>query len=371
MLKKLIAFVAVFLLLALAAADRQRPSKKTMKKLCEMEEFQQAMASDAELEPAAVVYEVMSGRLGKLETHIQQLEKKLEEAPTQADIEAVASALREELMEHIEDRLSVITAEIEQNVQKILDELIANLANLGYEQGFELAPSAPPTTTTEPPLIDCDYLADRKYESGVYSLRINDETMSGYCEIRDGQGWLVIQRRTDDLDFWKGWDDYKKGFGDLMESFYFGNDKIHNVTNSKEHVLRIEMSDYSGDTGYAEYSDFSLAGEDDGYRLDYGSYIGGPAGNSLSKSKGMQFSTNDNDRDGSQLYSCSRLHRGAFWYDRCGSANLNGVYLGDRPVATAFNWQNIFWYTWKRDLRALRSVQMMIRPSIVKAVILS
>ena len=56
------------------------------------------------------------------------------------------------------------------------------------------------------------------------------------------------------------------------------------------------------------------------------------------------------------------FNQGGFWYDRCGSANLNGVYSSYEGPAT-FNWQNVFWYTWKRDLRSLKSVQMMLRPA--------
>ena len=32
----------------------------------------------------------------------------------------------------------------------------------------------------------------------------------------DGGGWLVVQRRASkDVDFYRGWNDYKYGFGDL------------------------------------------------------------------------------------------------------------------------------------------------------------
>lgn len=46
------------------------------------------------------------------------------------------------------------------------------------------------------------------------------------------------------------------GFGDLMGNFYLGNEKIHEITNTRPHILRVEMTDKWGDIGYAEYSNF-------------------------------------------------------------------------------------------------------------------
>lgn len=342
-------------------------SKATMKKLCEMPEFQEALANDAELEPAAVVYDVMSKRLETLESHVEGLEKKLDTTPTQQDVEAMAAALKMELIDHVESRMDQLATQLENNVQDILSDLMNNLANLGYEQGFEIQTHPPTTTvamttTTEPPTKDCDYLANMKYESGVHALLYNGTEVEGYCEMnKDGHNWLVIQRRIDGRSFYRNWEEYKNGFGDLMSSFYFGNEKIHQITQARDHVLRVEIGDIFGDTGFAEYSNFSLSSEDEYYSLNYEKYIDGNIGDSLGKAKGRQFSTFDMDRDSTSLYSCARLHKGAFWYDGCGSANLNGVY--DKQNAYSFNWQNIFWYTWKRDLRPLSAVKMMIRYS--------
>lgn len=41
-----------------------------------------------------------------------------------------------------------------------------------------------------------------------------------------------------------------------MGEFYFGNEKIHMITNTKSHMLRIEMEDVYGDVGFAEFSNF-------------------------------------------------------------------------------------------------------------------
>ncbi len=50
-------------------------------------------------------------------------------------------------------------------------------------------------------------------------------------------GWTVIQRRSNgSVDFYRGWDEYKNGFGDLRTEFWLGNEKIHQLTNQGQYV---------------------------------------------------------------------------------------------------------------------------------------
>ena len=76
------------------------------------------------------------------------------------------------------------------------------------------------------------------------------------------------------VDFYRGWQDYKNGFGDLNGNFWLGLDRIHRLTKSGQNVLRVDLMDWTNDTAYAEYRSFSVASESDGYRLNLGNFSG-------------------------------------------------------------------------------------------------
>ena len=90
-----------------------------------------------------------------------------------------------------------------------------------------------------------------------------------------GGGWTVFQRRLDgSVDFNRGWQDYKLGFGDLKGEFWLGLDKIDRLTTASRNELRIDMEDTSGNTRYAEYNSFAVTSEQQKYQLSLGSYTG-------------------------------------------------------------------------------------------------
>ena len=91
----------------------------------------------------------------------------------------------------------------------------------------------------------------------------------------DGGGWTVVQRRQDpSVNFYRGWQDYKNGFGYLNRNFWLGLDKIRRLIKLGQNVLRVNLTDWKNDTKYAKYGSFSVASESDGYRLNVGSYSG-------------------------------------------------------------------------------------------------
>ena len=151
-----------------------------------------------------------------------------------------------------------------------------------------------------------------------------------YSDIRtDGGGWTVFQRRQDgSVDFYRGWNDYKAGFGQLTAEFWLGNYKIHRLTASRPSSLRVEVEDWSGTTAYAKYGKFNIGDEQAQYRLEVGSYSG-TAGDSLAYHNNMAFTTKDRDNDRYSSLNCAVRHASAWWYNACYYSSLNGKYLGN------------------------------------------
>ena len=147
-----------------------------------------------------------------------------------------------------------------------------------------------------------------------------------YCDMRtDGGGWTVFQRRQDgSVDFYRGWNDYKSGFGQLTAEFWLGNDKIHRLTAARPSSLRVELEDWNGVRVYAKYGKFNIGDEQAKYRLEVGSYSG-TAGDSLAYHNNMAFSTKDRDNDAGSS-NCAVTYTGAWWYNYCYETNLNGKY---------------------------------------------
>ena len=89
-----------------------------------------------------------------------------------------------------------------------------------------------------------------------------------------GGGWTVFQKRMDgSVDFYRGWADYKRGFGNLNGEFWLGLDKIHRLTKLRNR-LRVELEDTTGKTAYAEYDVFAVTSERTKYKLSLGTYSG-------------------------------------------------------------------------------------------------
>ena len=113
--------------------------------------------------------------------------------------------------------------------------------------------------------------------SGVYKI---DPDGLGEFEVfcdqtTAGGGWTVFQKRYNGaVDFFRAWDDYKRGFGNLNGEFWLGLDKMHRLTASSRNKLRVDLEDIHGNTAFAEYGSFSVASERVKYLLSLGGYSG-------------------------------------------------------------------------------------------------
>ncbi|XP_078377842.1 tenascin-R-like [Oculina patagonica] len=207
---------------------------------------------------------------------------------------------------------------------------------------------------------DCsDLLKSGQTQSGLYSVNPDGRGhFTVYCDMRtDGGGWTVFQRRQDgSVDFYRGWNDYKAGFGQLTAEFWLGNGKIHRLTASRPSSLRVELEDWSGGKAYAKYGKFNIGDEQAQYRLEVGSYSG-TAGDSLAYHNNMTFTTKDRDNDRRSSANCAVDRTGAWWYNSCFYSNLNGQYLENKR-----DWKGAVWYHFRFRL-SLKFTEMKLRPS--------
>lgn len=199
--------------------------------------------------------------------------------------------------------------------------------------------------------------------SGVYTIRPRgQQPFDVFCDqITDGGGWAVFQKRVDgSVDFYRGWHDYKVGFGNLKNEFWLGLDKLNRLTtnNKKRYKLRVDLEDTSGNTVYASYDYFAVSSGKSNYQLSLGTYHG-TAGDSLSGHKSMSFSTKDRDND-VHSGNCAVQYHGAWWYRSCHSSNLNGAYLHGAHSSYA---NGVNWHTWKGYRYSAKRAEMKIRPN--------
>ena len=96
-------------------------------------------------------------------------------------------------------------------------------------------------------------------DDDVYSINPDSsEPFEAYCYMASG-GWTVFQRRIDDsVDFYRGWDDYVVGFGDLTGNLWAGLDHLYAMTSAYDTELMINFETFGGDTYEMIYSIFSI-----------------------------------------------------------------------------------------------------------------
>ncbi|XP_033728929.1 uncharacterized protein LOC117318037 [Pecten maximus] len=153
------------------------------------------------------------------------------------------------------------------------------------------------------------------YCSGVYTINpTNNKTLDVFCDTDTAGGpWTVIANRYDgSVDFFRTWNDYKIGFGNLEGDFWLGFENLR-VLLAQGMQLRIEMEATATGIKYVEYSTFYISDEASKYVLTIGGFSS-PDGlyDALAYHNGRPFSTYDYDND-SYRWSCSGSAIGAWW----------------------------------------------------------
>lgn len=127
-------------------------------------------------------------------------------------------------------------------------------------------------------------------ETGIKKIRKNFYI---YCEnIEDDGNWIVIQNRFNgDINFFRSWNEYKDGFGNIGSEFWLGLEKIHELTSDSLNELKIIIEDFNGEKRTATYGGFAIASEAEGYAMNVLGKYSGDAGDALKYHAGMKFST--------------------------------------------------------------------------------
>jgi len=195
--------------------------------------------------------------------------------------------------------------------------------------------------------------------SGAYNIYPSlDDKMQVYCDMEtDNGGWIVIQRRQDGSeDFYRNWQDYVDGFGDVNGEYWLGLEKIHKLTANNDFEVRFDLQDFEDNQRFAKYSTFTV-GPADGYILSIGGYTGDAGDNFNTRHNGHPFSTKDRDQD-SYSSNCAVAYKGGWWYDKCHRVNLNGLYLNGQHESYA---NGINWHAWRGYHYSLKATEMKIR----------
>ncbi|CAH2300293.1 Hypothetical predicted protein [Pelobates cultripes] len=281
------------------------------------------------------------------------------------------SCLQEQLRLKGQVRLLELQVKLQQiKIQNLLQERELQLMDRGDEQiVIDLGDKRS--------YADCAEIYNEGHKrSGFYKIKPIQSTspFSVFCDMSEGGGWTVFQRRSSGIEnFNRNWTDYKNGFGDFVSAkgeYWIGNDNLHCLTLQGDYTLRIDLLDFEGQRRFAQYKSFKVDDEQSSYQMSCGDYTG-TAGDSLAggfnaevewwaSHNGMKFSTRDRDNDNYEGH-CAEEDKGGWWYNRCHSANLNGLYY--KGPYTSQTDDGIVWYTWHGWWYSLKYVAMKIRPA--------
>ncbi|XP_053550130.1 microfibril-associated glycoprotein 4-like [Bombina bombina] len=203
----------------------------------------------------------------------------------------------------------------------------------------------------------------------IYPSGSNSPAVPVYCDMTSSGGpWTVFQKRFDgSVNFYRGWEEYKSGFGRADGEYWLGLQNIYLLTQNKLYRLRVDLEDFENEKRFVTYNEFyisplAISAEEDRYKLHINGFQEGDpskhTGNGLAFHNGMSFTTHDHDGD-NRPFNCAQLYKGAYWYNACHSSNLNGEYLHG-PTKVYAN--GIVWSSWKGANYSLKMSEMKISP---------
>uniref|UniRef100_A0A673VM66 Fibrinogen C-terminal domain-containing protein n=1 Tax=Suricata suricatta TaxID=37032 RepID=A0A673VM66_SURSU len=136
--------------------------------------------------------------------------------------------------------------------------------------------------------LDCDDIYAQGYqEDGVYLIYPSGPSVPVpvFCDMTTTGGkWTVFQKRFNgSVSFFRGWNDYKLGFGRADGEYWLGLQNLHLLTLKQKYELRVDLEDFENNTASAKYAEFSISpnavsAEEDGYTLYVAGFEDGGAG---------------------------------------------------------------------------------------------
>ena len=227
------------------------------------------------------------------------------------------------------------------------------------------------TTTVSTPTLkrDClDLLYNGFNKDGVYYIGFTGSPRKVYCDMTtEGGGWIVMQKRFDgSVDFYRDWNTFKNGFGNVHGEYWLGNEFVHQYTNSHYTEMLGEAIDFNGVRAAIVLKGFILGDEAvSNYTLHFDDCIVLTNGTENQIcinwvwSKSMKFSTFDQDNDLNVDINCvEHFNGGAWWGRNCFQVNFNGRYSSMEDVDFA---KNIHWRDFSTNYKSLMETKIMIR----------
>lgn len=222
-----------------------------------------------------------------------------------------------------------------QNREEIIRKLQGNLkkpSHIKNELPKPLVVTLPAEKGIEPKYLDCQEIFEKNSTvgNGVYTI-FADSTKPGkkaYCDMAN-RGWtLILQRKMDkDISFHQDFQMYANGFGDTSNSYWLGNEFVHQLTKKNNYLLRVVFRTADNMYPFAEYDYFKLEDANLNYAIRLGSFNPSTAEDGFSspvlenKVDNQAFSTSDKDNDLSPA-NCAAAFKSGWWFADCYSSAL-------------------------------------------------
>ena len=171
-------------------------------------------------------------------------------------------------------------------------------------------------------------------------------TFNSIFPVTSFNSWIVVQQRIDGTtSFARYWVDYRNGFGEYNGNFWFGLEKMHQLTTNGPYSLRFEFQLPDDTWQSAEYDTVVIDDETSAYTIHVTGFSGDTnidvmnAPEATRVHNGMKFTTRDRDNDliGFNCASANFINCG-WWYNACAIISLNTDYssAGTFYMAGAF-----------------------------------